>query len=42
VGYGYLRSLYNERLPNIPQGTTAKPFEQAFDLEYMLQAIKEQ
>jgi NitT/TauT family transport system substrate-binding protein len=41
AGYGYLRSLYNERVPNIPQGTTPKPFEQAFDLEYMLQAIKE-
>jgi NitT/TauT family transport system substrate-binding protein len=41
AGYGYLRSLYSDRLPNIPQGTTPKPFEQAFDLEYMLQAIKE-
>jgi hypothetical protein len=41
AGYGYLRSLYNDRLPNIPQGTTPKSFEQAFDLAYMLQAIKE-
>ncbi|MDR1250449.1 MAG: hypothetical protein LBK63_14265 [Treponema sp.] len=41
TGYGYLRSLYNDRLPNIPQGTTPKSFEQAFDLAYMLQAIKE-
>ena len=41
AGYNYLRSLYNERLPNIPKGTTPKSFEQAFDLEYMLQAITE-
>jgi NitT/TauT family transport system substrate-binding protein len=41
AGYGYLRSLYDERIPNIPQGTTPKSFEQAFDLTYMLQAIKE-
>ena len=41
AGYGYLRSLYNERVPNIPQGTTPKPFDQAFDLAYMLQAIQE-
>ncbi|MDR1636590.1 MAG: hypothetical protein LBR93_04560 [Treponema sp.] len=41
AGYGYLRSLYNDRIPNIPKGTTPKTFEQAFDLEYMLQAIKE-
>jgi hypothetical protein len=41
VGYSYLRSLYNERLPNIPQGTSPKSFEQAFDLEFMLQAIRE-
>jgi NitT/TauT family transport system substrate-binding protein len=41
AGYGYLRSLYNDRVPNIPQGTTPKTFEQAFDLTYMLQAIKE-
>jgi ABC-type nitrate/sulfonate/bicarbonate transport system substrate-binding protein len=41
AGYSYLRSLYNERLPNLPQGVAPKPFEQAFDIEYMLQAIKE-
>ena len=41
AGYGYLRSLYNMRLPNVPQGTTPKTFEQAFDLTYMLQAIKD-
>jgi len=40
-GYGYLRSLYNMRLPNIPAGTTPKSFEQAFDLRFMLQAIQE-
>jgi NitT/TauT family transport system substrate-binding protein len=42
AGYGYLRSLYDDRLPNIPQGTAPKSFEQAFDLTYMLEAIKEQ
>ena len=41
AGYGYLRSLYNDRIPNIPQGVTPKSFEQAFDLAYMLQAIQE-
>ena len=41
AGYGYLRSLYDDRVPSIPQGTTPKSFEQAFDLAYMLQAIKE-
>jgi hypothetical protein len=41
AGYGFLRSLYNERVPNIPQGTTPKSFEDAFDLTYMLQAIRE-
>jgi len=41
MGYSYLRSLYNDRLPSIPQGATAKSFEQAFDLAYMLQAIQE-
>ena len=41
LGYVYMRALYNERLPNIPQGTTPKPFEQAVDFTYMLQAIKE-
>jgi ABC-type nitrate/sulfonate/bicarbonate transport system substrate-binding protein len=41
IGYLFLRSLYDERLSNIPQGTTPKSFEQAFDLTYMLQAIKE-
>jgi len=40
-GYAYLRSLYNERVPSIPQGVTPKPFEQAFDLAIFLQAIKE-
>ena len=41
MGYSYMRSLYNDRLPNIPQGSTPKSFEQAFDLAYMLQAIQE-
>jgi NitT/TauT family transport system substrate-binding protein len=40
-GYSYLRSLYDERLPNVPQGVTPKPFEQAIDFAYMLEAIKE-
>ena len=41
LGYEYLRSLYNDRVPNIPQGVTPKPFDRAFDLRYMLQAISE-
>jgi NitT/TauT family transport system substrate-binding protein len=41
MGYSYLRSLYNDRLPNIPQGTSPKSFEQALDLAYMLQAIRD-
>jgi len=41
AGYGYLRSLYNSSVPNIPKGATPKAFEQAVDFTYMLQAIKE-
>ena len=40
-GYDYLRSLYNARLPNVPAGSTPKPFDQAFDLTHMLRAIAE-
>jgi hypothetical protein len=41
TGYNYMRALYNERLPNVPQGVAPKPFEQAIDFAYMLQAIEE-
>ena len=40
-GYRIMRALYEDRLPYIPKGTTPKPFEQAFNFEYFLQAIKE-
>jgi ABC-type nitrate/sulfonate/bicarbonate transport system substrate-binding protein len=39
TGYNYMRALYNERVPNLPQGAIPKPFEQAFDFSYMLKAI---
>jgi NitT/TauT family transport system substrate-binding protein len=39
TGYNYMHALYNERVPNLPQGTTPKPFEQAVDFSYMLKAI---
>lgn len=41
VGFGFLRTLYDVSVPNIPAGATPKPFEQAFDLENMLLAIRE-
>jgi len=41
AGFGFLRSLYDSAVPRIPAGTTPKPFEQAFDLAHMLQAIRE-
>ena len=40
-GYRIMRALYDDRLPYIPAGTAPKPFEQAFDFQYMLQAIRE-
>jgi len=41
AGYGYLHSLYNSAVPNVPKGASPKPFEQAVDYSYLLQAIKE-
>ena len=41
AGYGYLRSLYNSSVANIPKGATPKTFEQAVNFTNMLQAIKE-
>jgi len=38
-GFGYLRSLYNERIPNVPEGLEPKPFEDVFDFSFMLNAI---
>ncbi|GHV26260.1 bicyclomycin resistance protein [Spirochaetia bacterium] len=38
-GYGYMRSLYDERLPNVPQGVTPKTLEQALDFSFLLKAI---
>jgi NitT/TauT family transport system substrate-binding protein len=40
IGFKYMRALYNERVPNLPQGTIPKPFEQAVDFSYMLKAIE--
>jgi NitT/TauT family transport system substrate-binding protein len=42
AGYGYMRALYDERLPNIPKDTQPKPFEQAVDFSLMLKAVAEQ
>jgi NitT/TauT family transport system substrate-binding protein len=39
AGYGYMRALYTERLPNIPKGTQPKSFEQAIDFSFMLKAM---
>lgn len=39
-GYQYLKALYESKVPNVPKGNPVKPFEQAFNDSYMLQAIK--
>jgi ABC-type nitrate/sulfonate/bicarbonate transport system substrate-binding protein len=40
LGYGYMRSLYDERLPNVPQGVTPKTFDESLDFKFMLKAIE--
>lgn len=40
-GYTLLNALYNERVPNIPEGTTPKSFEDSIDFSFMLNAIAE-
>lgn len=39
-GYTYMRSLYDSRKGAIPEGSTAKSFEQSFVDTYLLNAIK--
>ena len=40
-GFTIMRALYNDRLPLIPAGSTPKPFEQAVDFRYFLEAIRD-
>ncbi|MDR1901772.1 MAG: ABC transporter substrate-binding protein [Treponema sp.] len=39
AGYGYMRSLYQGQLPNVPAGANPKTFERAVDFSFMLKAI---
>ncbi len=40
LGYAYMKSLYDSRVPNVPQGNPVKTFEQSFKDDYMLNAIR--
>jgi NitT/TauT family transport system substrate-binding protein len=39
LGYKYVKALYQAKVPNVPKGNPVKPFEQAFNDKYLLNAI---
>lgn len=39
-GYQLMKALYDSKVPNVPKGNPVKPFEQAFNDSYVLQALK--
>jgi NitT/TauT family transport system substrate-binding protein len=40
LGYRYMKSLYDSKVPNVPKGNPVKPFEKAFNDAYLQEALK--
>ncbi len=40
LGYRYMKSLYESKVPNVPKGNPVKPFEKAFYDALLLEALK--
>ena len=40
LGYKYMKSLYDSKVPNVPKGNPINPFEKAFNDSFLLESLK--